>query len=105
MKKQKPNRMSKKNRKYIKGSAAYYKRKLTQFNQREAEKTGTVSPRRLARSVGQFIGQVVDGVSVANASQNAKAYIQAAIEHPKEYKEMLNPPKRLPTRVIRKVEP
>lgn len=101
MKKQKPNRMSKKNRKFIKGSAAYYRRKLTQFNQREAEKTGIVNPRRLARSVGQFIGQVVDGVSVANASRNAKAYIQAAVEHPKEYREMLNPPKR----VIRKVEP
>ena len=105
MKKLKPNRMNHKNRKMIHNTAAFKRRKETQKNQRLSRESGIVSPRRLARSVGQFIGQVVDKVSVANASRNWKPYVQAAVEHPKEYKEMLNPPKRLPKRVIRKVEP
>ena len=103
MKKQKPNRMSKKNRKYIKGSAAYYKRKLTQFNQREALKNGlTFHPRCLARSVGIFVGQIADEISAKNAAINWKVYIEGVINHPHEFRSMLNPVK--PKRVIRKVE-
>ena len=110
MKKQKPNRMSKKNRKYIKGSAAHYRRKLTQFNQREAEKTGIVSPRRLARSVGVFVGQVTDEISANKAAYNWKAYVEGVIKHPREFRAMMNPVKDIRDcsghtgRVIRKVE-
>ena len=105
MKKQKPNRMSKKNRKYIKGSAAHYRRKLTQFKQREARKAGTLSPRCLARSVGLFVGQVTEEISAKNAARNWKSYVQAAVEHPYEFRAMMNPVKQVPKRIIRKVEP
>jgi hypothetical protein len=107
MKKQKPNRMSKKNRKYIKGSAAHYRRKLTQFNQREARKNGIISPRRLARSVGVFVGQVTDEISANKAAYNWKAYVEGVIKHPREFRAMMNPVKDIRDssgRVIRKVE-
>ena len=104
MKKQKPNRAKQKNRKFIKGTAAYYRRKLTQFEQREARKNGIVSPRSLARSVGLFVGQITDDISANHAALNWKAYIKGAINHPYQFRAMLNPQKRIPNRVIRKIE-
>lgn len=55
MKKQKPNRAAKKNRNKIKRTAAYEKRKETQYYQRQAEKRGILHPRGLARSVAASI--------------------------------------------------
>ena len=55
MKKLKPNRMKKKNRKFIHNTAAYEHRKETQYYQRQAEKRGILSPRGLARSVAASI--------------------------------------------------
>ena len=55
MKKQKPDRMKKKNRKFIPGTHAQFKRKETQYSQRQAEKRGILSPRGLARSVAASI--------------------------------------------------
>ena len=55
MKKQKLNRMKKKNRKFIRGTHAYEKRKETQYYQRQAEKRGILAPRGLARSVAASI--------------------------------------------------
>lgn len=103
MKKLKPDRMKKKNRKFIKGTAAYERRKFTQYFQREARKNGTTfSPRCLARSVGIFVGQVTDEISAKKAAFNWKAYMEGVINHPREFRAMLNPVK--PKRVIRKVE-
>ena len=104
MKKQKPNRAKQKNRKFIPGTKAYYRRKYTQFMQREARKNGILSPRCLARSVGLFVGQVTDDISAANAAKNWKAYVEAAVNHPYQFRAMLNPQKRIPKRVIRKLE-
>ena len=104
MKKQKPNRAKQKNRKFIKGTAAYYRRKLTQFEQREARKNVIVSPRSLARSVGLFVGQVTDDISVANAAKNWKAYVKGAVKYPYQFRAMLNPQKTISKRVIRKLE-
>jgi len=105
MKKQKPNRMAKKNRKLIRHTEAFRRRMETQKNQREALKKGhTYHPRCLARSVSIFIGQITDDISAKNAALNWKAYMEAAIAHPHEFRAMLNPVKRLPNRVIRKVE-
>lgn len=55
MKKLKLNRMKKKNRKFIRGTHAYEKRKETQYYQRQAEKRGVLAPRGLARSVAASI--------------------------------------------------
>lgn len=55
MKKQKPNRAAKKNRKFISGSAAYNRRQETRYYQRQAEKRGMLHPRGLARSVAASI--------------------------------------------------
>lgn len=106
-KKLKPNRMAKKNRKFIKGSKEYERRKFTQYFQKAARKNGdTVSPRRLARSVGLFVGQVTDDISAKNAARNWKAYVQGAVNHPTQFRAMLNPVKNArdcKARVIRKV--
>ena len=55
MKKLKLNRMKKKNRKFIHNTAAYERRKETQYYQRQAEKRGILHPRGLARSVAASI--------------------------------------------------
>lgn len=108
MKKLKPDRMKKKNRKFIKGTAAYERRKFTQYFQREARKNGTTfSPRCLARSVGIFVGQVTDEISAKKAAFNWKAYMEGVINHPREFRAMLNPKKDIRDssgRVIRKVK-
>ena len=104
MKKQKPNRMSKKNRKMIHNTLAFKRRKTTQMYQRLSREAGIVSPRCLARSVGLFVGQVTDDISAANAAKNWKAYVEAAVNHPYQFRAMLNPQKRIPKRVIRKLE-
>ena len=104
MKKQKPNRMNQKNRKFIKNTAAFRKRMETQKHQRESREEGVLHPRSLARSVGIFIGQVTDDISAKNAAYNWKAYMNGAISHPKELKAMLNPVKR-PVLIEKKVEP
>ena len=103
MKKLKPNRMKKKNRKMIRHTEAFRRRMETQKNQREALKNGlTFHPRCLARSVGVFVGQITDEISAKNAAFNWKVYMEAVINHPHEFRSMLNPVK--PKRVIRKVE-
>ena len=104
MKKQKPNRAKQKNRKFIPGTKAHYRRKYTQFMQREARKNGILSPRCLARSVGLFVGQVTNDISAANAAKNWKAYVEAAVNHPYQFRAMLNPQKTISKRVIRKIE-
>ena len=107
MKKLKPNRMAKKNRKFMKNTAAYARRKETQKHQRLSRERGMFHPRNLARSVGIFIGQVTDEISPKNAAYNWKAYVEAAVKHPKELKNMLNPPKDIRDcsgRVVRKVK-
>lgn len=55
MKKLKLNRMKKKNRKFIHKTAAYERRKETQYYQRQAAKRGILAPRGLARSVARNI--------------------------------------------------
>lgn len=107
----KKNRMAKKNRKFIKGSAAYYKRKFTQYYQKEARKNGTTySPRGLARCVGIFVGMVTDDIDRKHAVFNWKAYMEAVVNHPREFHQMMNPVKNSRdssgkvNRVIRKVE-
>lgn len=103
MKKRKP-------RKFISGTKEYGRRKRTQYFQREARKNGIISPRCLARSVGLFVGQVTDDISAKNAARNWKAYVEGAVNHPREFRAMLNPVKDIRDcsghtgRVIRKVE-
>lgn len=58
MKKQKPNRMAKKNRKFISNTSAHYRRMDTQYFQRQAAKRGVLHPRGLARSVAANINSV-----------------------------------------------
>lgn len=82
MKKQKPNRAKQKNRKFIPGTKAYYRRKYTQFMQRESRKEGILSPRCLARSVGCVIGSLGAGISPAKAAANFRTYADAAIKVP-----------------------
>lgn len=103
MKKRKP-------RKFISGTKEYGRRKRTQYFQREARKNGIISPRRLARSVGVFVGQVTDEISANKAAYNWKAYVEGVIKHPREFRAMMNPVKDIRDssghtgRVIRKVE-
>lgn len=103
MKKRKP-------RKFISGTKEYGRRKRTQYFQREARKNGIISPRRLARSVGVFVGQVTDEISANKAAYNWKAYVEGVIKHPREFRAMMNPMKDIRDssghtgRVIRKVE-
>ena len=100
MKKRKP-------RKFISGTKEYERRKRTQYFQREARKNGIISPRRLARSVGVFVGQVTDEISANKAAYNWKAYVEGVIKHPREFRAMMNPVKDIRDssgRVIRKVE-
>ena len=51
----KPNRMKKKNRKFIRGTAAYDRRKTTQWYQKQAARHICLNPRELARSVARNI--------------------------------------------------
>ena len=105
MKKVKPNRMSKRKRKFVKGSKEWNRRKETQYFQNLARKNGdTLSPRSLGRKVGIFVGQVTDDISAANAAKNWKAYVEAAVNHPYQFRAMLNPQKTISKRVIRKIE-
>lgn len=103
MKKRKP-------RKFISGTKEYGRRKRTQYFQREARKNGIISPRRLVRSVGVFVGQVTDEISANKAAYNWKAYVEGVIKHSREFRAMMNPVKDIRDssghtgRVIRKVE-
>ena len=103
MKKRKP-------RKFISGTKEYGRRKRTQYFQREARKNGIISPRRLARSVDVFVGQVTDEISANKAAYNWKAYVEGVIKYPREFRAMMNPVKDIRDssghtgRVIRKVE-
>lgn len=55
MRKQKPNRASKKTRKMIKRTAAYDRRKSTQWYQKQAARHVCLNPRGLARSVARYL--------------------------------------------------
>jgi hypothetical protein len=106
----KKNRMSKKNRKMIHNTLAFKRRKETQKHQRLARENGVFSPRKLARSVGIFVGMVTDEINPKEAAFNWKAYVEAVIKHPKEFHAMMNPKKDIRdssgtvSRVIRKVK-
>lgn len=107
--KNKVNRMGKK-RKFIKNTAAFRKRQETRKHQRLARENGVFSPRKLARSVGIFVGMVTDEINPKEAAFNWKAYVEAVIKHPKEFHAMMNPKKDIQdssgtvSRVIRKVK-
>ena len=73
MKKQKINRAAKKNRKFISGTAAYGKRKETQYFQRQAAKRGVLHPRGLARTVAASIN------GMQGSKQNAITSLWRAI--------------------------
>ena len=84
MKKNKP-------RKYIKGTAAYNRRKFTQYHQKKALEEGeTFHPRSLARSMGKAVGRFVDEISLSKAAHNWGAYALGVIENPNEFKAMMN---------------
>lgn len=106
----KKNRMSKKNRKMIHYTLAFKRRKETQKHQRLARENGVFSPRKLARSVGIFVGMVTDEINPKEAAYNWKAYVEGVIKHPREFRAMMNPVKDIRDssghtgRVIRKVE-
>ena len=102
----KKNRMSKKNRKMIHNTLAFKRRKETQKHQRLARENGVFSPRKLARSVGIFVGMVTNEINPKEAAINWKVYVEVVIKHPKEFHAMLNPVKNArdcKARVIRKV--
>lgn len=100
MKKQRPNRMSKRNRKFIKHTEAFRRRMETQKHQRESAAEGILYPRSLARSVGKNIGSLAEGISLKNAAFNWKAYCEAAMKVPNQ-----NPNNnRKINRTIRKLE-
>ena len=103
MKKVKPNRAKQKNRKFIKGTAAYYRRKYTQFMQRESRKDGAVfHPRSLARSVGRVIGCLGAGVTPSRAAANFRLYADAAIKVPLQGTDYRS--RRVLNRKVRKLE-
>ena len=102
MKKQKPNRAKQKNRKFIPGTKAYYRRKYTQFMQREARKKGIYSPRSLARSIGRVIGCLGAGVNPSFAASNFRIYADAAIKVPLQGTNHKN--KRILNRKVRKFQ-
>ena len=73
MKKQKPNRMAKKNRKFISNTSAHNRRMETQYFQRQAAKRGVLHPRGLARTVAASIN------GMQGSKQNAIAGLWRAI--------------------------
>ena len=102
MKKQKPNRAKQKNRKFIPGTKAYYRRKHTQFMQRESRKEGILSPRSLARSIGRVIGCLGADVKPSKAVANFRTYADAAIKVPLYGTNHRN--KRILNRKVRKLQ-
>ena len=107
----KKNRMAKKNRKFIRHTEAFRRRMETQKHQREARMNGnTFHPRSLARGIGISVGIITDEINRKHAAFNWKAYMEAVINHPREFHQMMNPVKNSRdssgkvNRVIRKVE-
>ena len=97
----KKNRMAKQNRKFIKHTEAFRRRIETQKHQREARMNGTTfHPRSLARGVGISVGMITDEINRKHAALNWKAYMEAVINHPREFHQMMNPAKH-----IRKISP
>lgn len=76
------NRDKKRNRKFISGTAAYGRRKRTQYFQRESTKRGVLSPRSLIRAIARNIGSAGLDISPSLAARNFYEIGKQAIKVP-----------------------
>ena len=80
------NRDKKKNRKFIKGTAAHFRRKSTQYHQRKSRERGTFTPRSLARSVSRSIGSAGLEIAPSVAARNFNVLMKQIIKVPPQHR-------------------